>query len=451
MRLQNLISVVLIVAVAILLGWASQRFSLTADWTYANRNSLTPASQRVVDALDAGPIVFTAYAYPGAARDDIRQRIARYRRAADNVSLEFVDPAQRPDLLRELGISEAGEVRVRYQGRSETLAELTEPDITRALQRLSVGEDQWIVFLSGHGERDLADEAPGGYSRLADALTAQGLKVRELSLTATAAVPDNATALAIASPRSDLLPGEIEMLRDYVERGGNLLWLDDPGPRYGLSVLAEDLGVDWLPGTIIYPDYRELGTGHPAIALVASYPQTPITENINSLTVFPFAGGLEAGPANNWQSTPILRAPTRSWLETGSLERGQLVFEPDTGDRAGPITIGLALSRPMPTGQSSGSSSGNNSERQRALIVADSDFLTNGHIDTLGNRQLGLALFQWLARRDAQIAVDVPAAPDARLELAPGATRSIWWLFVVVLPFGLLTIGVGRWVLRRRR
>ncbi len=445
MRFQNLLSIVLIIAVAVLLGWASQRFSLTFDWTYANRNSLTPASQRVVDALDAGPIVFTAYAYPGAARDDIRQRIARYRRAADNVRLAFVDPAQRPDLLRELGVSEAGEVRVRYQGRSETLADLTEPSITRALQRLSVAEDQWIVFLTGHGERSVTDESPGGYPELAAALTAQGLKVRELSLTAPAAIPDNATALTIASPRSDLLPGEIEMLRDYVERGGNLLWLDDPGPRYGLSVLAADLGVDWLPGTIIYPDYRALGTGHPAIALVATYPQTPITEHINGLTVFPFAGGLAADPANDWQSTPILRAPSRSWLETGSLERGTLVFEPDTGDRAGPITIGLALSRPLPDRSSGGF------ERQRALVVADSDFLTNGHIDTLSNRQLGMALFQWLARRDAQIAVDVPAAPDAHLELAPGATRSIWWLFVVVLPFGLLTVGVSRWVLRRRR
>lgn len=446
--MQNWLSIILIVVVAVLLGWASQRFTVTADWTYANRASLTPASQRVVAALDAGPIRFTAFVYPGAMRDTIRGRLGRYLRADDDISLEFVDPARHPRKMRQLGISESGAVRVYYQGRSEILSQLSEPAVTRALQRLSVAREQWIVFLTGHGERDITSDAPGGYSELAAALDAQGLKAREISLAETAAIPDNAAVVVIASPRSELLPGEIAMIRDYVALGGNLLWLDDPGPRYGLSALAADLDIVWQPGTLVYPDYRKLGTGHPAMALVVNYPPTPITERINRLTLYPFAGGLEATDDSGWRSRTILRTPARSWLETQPLDRGTLTFAPDEGDRSGPITLGLALSRPAPAAATTDDQRG---ERQRVVVVADSDFVTNEYIDTLGNRQIGMALFQWLAHRDAQIAVDVTGAPDATLQLAPGTTRSLWYVFVFLLPLGLLVVGIGRWAVRRRR
>ena len=90
-------------------------------------------------------------------------------------------------------------------------------------------------------------------------------------------------------------------------------------------------------------------------------------------------------------------------------------------------------------------------EQQRAVVVADSDFLSNAHINKLGNLQLGVSLYQWLSNRDAQISVQVPAAPDSTLQLAPWQGRFIWWGYVLFLPLALLGIGIGRWWLRRRR
>ena len=447
MRATHWLSLALIVIAALMAGAVSQRFSFSADWTAGNRNSLSSASEQVLDALDAGPIAFTAYIYPGPRRAEVSERLSRYTRASSRVNLEFVDPARDPQQVRALGIGDKGAVQIRYQGRSQTVTDFSEKSVTNALQKLSVAKDQWVVFLSGHGERSPADESNGGYSELAAALDAQGLTTRSLNIAEAAAIPDNAALVVIASPQRAMLPGEIRMIREYVARGGALLWADDPGPRYGLEPLASDLGLRWLSGTLIYPDFRELGTGHPAIALIANYPDTPITESLTQIGVFPYAGALarlERSATNEWQAQTFLRSSTRSWLETGPLDGQQsLTFQPDQGDIRGPLDMGIALTRAVQTDAGEFA--------QRVAVVADSDFMTNGHLERLGNRPLALAIFQWLGFRDAQIAVDVAKAPDTRLELTPAQIRGFWWVYVLILPIALLGFGLMRWRRRRRR
>src|SRR5699024_5502187 len=265
-------------------------------------------------------------------------QLARYLRAAGNVQLAFVDPALHPNRVRELDIQRAGAVRVTYQDRAEILHDLHEPAVTQALQRLSIGRTQWLVFVSGHGERSLVDSSPSGYSQLAGVLDAQGLKTRKLNLAKAATIPDNAAVLVIASPQSELLPGAIDMIKNYLRQGGNLLWLRDPDNPSSLAPLTSTLDIDWLSGTLIYPDYQKLGTGHPAMALVTQYPQTPITARIKRLALFPFAGAVTTTNNSDWQAQPFLRSARRSWLETEKLKRGTLTFQPEQGDRQGPLT-----------------------------------------------------------------------------------------------------------------
>jgi uncharacterized iron-regulated membrane protein len=58
---------------------------------------------------------------------------------------------------------------------------------------------------------------------------------------------------------------------------------------------------------------------------------------------------------------------------------------------------------------------------------------------------------QWLSNRDAQIAVNIPPAPDSQLLLPPWAFMIIAIGFVAALPLALLLTGTTRWWLRRRR
>ncbi|MDN5938434.1 MAG: GldG family protein, partial [Salinisphaera sp.] len=251
MRPTHALTILLIFVVAALAVFVSGRYAWQADWTYANRNSLTEPSRRLLAAMP-GAIAFTAYAYPGPARQRIRDAIDRYRRADDDVSLTFVDPATHPRKMRKLGVKRAGEVRLHYQGRGQTLTGLTEQQISTTLQQLSVAGHQRVVFVTGHGERDPRETGPGGYSTLKAELERQGMQVATLNLAVTPKLPGNATVLVLASPQKAFSASAVELMQKYLAAGGNLLWLGDPSNQARIPKLAALLGFAWQPGTVIY-------------------------------------------------------------------------------------------------------------------------------------------------------------------------------------------------------
>jgi ABC-type uncharacterized transport system involved in gliding motility auxiliary subunit len=298
------------------------------------------------------------------------------------------------------------------------------------------------VFLQGHGERDpLADINPG-FSRLNDSLTRSGIKVQTLNLIRDPKIPENTTLLVIASPQSKLLEGEIDKLREYVNGGGNLLWLRDPKEPAGLEPLAEQLSVDFVDGVIVdaNPELRALlGIQHPAAVPVVDYGQHPVTRELSAQTLFPFAAGIEINSDKGWSSEPMLTTLARTWAETGSLTGEEITFSSKAGDQAGPLTMGLALSRD------------NNEVQQRVAVIGDSDFLANGYIGIGNNLELGVNLVNWLIRDDALISINPKSAPDTVLMLGNSQIFAIAFTFLTLLPIGLLAIGVTIWVKRRRR
>jgi ABC-type uncharacterized transport system involved in gliding motility auxiliary subunit len=452
-RFQQVISILLLLAVASMLAWLSTRYDYAADWTANRSNSLTESSVKLLATLK-DPVTITAYLYPDQVlRRDITAYIERYQRHKPDISLTFVDPAKAPEKLRELGISASGEVLVEYQGRREKLRVISEPAVSAALQRLSFAGDSWVVFLTGHGERSTEGESQADYGLFAQELRSKGLKVQTINLARTPTLPDNTSTLVIASPQTNLLPGEVQIIRDYIKKGGNLLWLADPGTLGGLQAVAEDIGAHWLNGTLIYPDYQLLGTGHPAVALVMDYGKSPITQDLDNISLFPAARAVQPVKGSAWQAVPLLATPERSWLESGPVQE-QMRLDEGSGDVKGPLLLGMSLQRNHPDYKAPEELSFKEPEpapQQRVVLVGDSDFLSNAYLKELGNQQIGTNIIQWLANRDSQLSIEIPVAKDIGLQVPPWAYMIIATGFIFVLPILLITIGVSRWWLRRRR
>lgn len=452
-KTQHIITIVLLLALVALLGWLSTRYVFYADWTANHRNTLTAPSKRLLQRMK-GPIKFTVFTYPNQhQREQITNLVKRYQHAKSNISLKFVNPAEHPQQIRKLHINSSGEVLIKYQGRSQRLKVLSEQNITSALQRLSSSGVTRIVFLKGAGGRSLSDGGQDGYSQLASVLRQQGLKVKTLNLIKTPKIPSNTSVLVLASLQKKLFPGEVKSIKHYIENGGNVLWLEDPKYASGLKPLAKALGITWEHGVIVYPDYRQLGTGNPGFALVTSYPRQPITQDLTNLTLFPIAQAVKANKNSPWHSVPLLTTLRQSYLETGHTKK-DAGFQPKEGDIGGPLNLALALTRKIPKAQGKSSpakSKGHTKTRQRVVVVGDSDFMSNGYLGVLSNKQLAINIFQWLGENDRQISVQVPKAPDTHLYLRPLQVRAMWAVFVVGLPLVLLVIGVARWWIRRRR
>jgi ABC-type uncharacterized transport system involved in gliding motility auxiliary subunit len=426
------------------IGWLTDRYPLTVDMTANQRNSLSAESARLVAGIE-DTLDVTLFVSPiNDSKPLLEALFERYRLLQPNIRVSSLNPDLYPDLLREHDIRYDGEVLLEYQGRSEKVSQVTETSVSSAIQRLLRQGERWMVFLEGHGERHPYREANHDYSRFATRLASKGYTIESLNLALDAGIPDNTSVLVLASPRVPLLPGEVEILRQHLERGGNLLWLADPEQASdGLELLADLLAIEFLPGIIVDPNSQLMGLERVDFALVGEYPRHPVTQALGSLSLFPQAQAVAYHGEESWQQQIFLRSDERSWNETGEL-RGE-IFNGDNDDESrGPLNIGLTLAR------SHHRDDGKLFE-QRVAVVGDADFLSNRYLGNGSNLEIGVNLVNWLSHDDALIAISPRPAPDTRLELSQNEQLAIAVFFLLLLPAGLLASGLRIWLKRRKR
>ncbi len=453
-RIQNWSFVILFLAVIVLLAWLSTQYVYRADWTYGHRNSLSPASVTLLKTLKE-PLRFTAFTPENPSlRDAIRRFVGKYQAVKPDTALTFVDPDTHPQETRRLGITTDGELVIGYQDRTEKITQINEVNVTNAIERIARAADRYVVFLTGDGERDPRGQHNFDLGDFGNQLTQKGFKIETLNLAATPAIPTNTSVLVIAGPQANLLPGSVNIIRGYVKHGGNLLWLGDPGPLYGLEPLARDLGVTFDKGTIVDPDSQLFGITNPTIILVAKYnPDDAITRDFNTATLFAGATAIETDAKNGWQVNTFLKTLPRSWLETGKLQ-GDIKYDPARGDKKGPLAIGVSLTREVKVaatnvGKQSADTAPQSME-QRVVVTGDGDFLSNAYLNNGGNLNLGLNMLNWLTHDDRFININPRPAPDLTLTLSKMAESVISLGFLFALPLFLLACGILIWSRRRR-
>jgi ABC-type uncharacterized transport system involved in gliding motility auxiliary subunit len=439
--LQNSVFVVLIIVFAGLLAVAAREYR--AQWyvTSSGRNTLSAASIDLLRKIE-GPVAVTAYATPqdarfGDLRKLIRDFVARYQRAKPDIQLDFIDPRDQPKAATAAGVQVNGELVVEYGGRRERLSNLSEVAFTNVLVRLARATERLVMSLDGHGERSLINGANHDLGDFGKQLAAKGIEVSALNLVIAPDVPDNVALLVIASPQTQVLPNEIARLERYLERGGNLLWLIDQEPLYGLEPVAEQLGLILMPGIVVDPDSIERG-GRPVMAVAAAgnYSSHPVVRAFRFNTLFPFARALTTNPIADWSVIRLIEVAPRGWIETDNLDR-RIVFDQGR-DIPGPATIALAFERSR------------NERTQRVVVVGSGHFLANTYLGNGGNLDLGINMVNWLMGDDILIAVQPRRVPDASLALSKVSLLSIVGAYLIVLPLLLLSFGALIWWRRRR-
>jgi hypothetical protein len=352
------------------------------------------------------------------------------------MQIDFVDPQLFPERTRDSGVTLVGQILLDYQGRRETLAEVSERAISAGIARLGASRVPWVAVIEGHGERAIHGETGGDLSRVGQELAERGFLARPLDLGRVGEVPVNTRILVLSTPRIPLFPGVVEPLIRYLERGGNLLWLLDPGPLNGLEPLLEHLGLTLMPGTVVDADAAALGVATPAVAVITSYPDHPLSAGLSVPALLPGSVAFDTELAPGWLLETYLTSGERSWNETGRLDG---VIEPDevVGERPGPLPLVLAMARPVP----------DEGREQRVLVVGDGDFASNAHIGAYGNPALVMALLSWLS--DPGELSELPPDPAAPEALVLGERQRLWIGLgsLGLMPAGFLLIGLGvRWL-----
>ncbi len=420
----------LLVALATALALAGlTRLNSRWDWTDAKRNTLSQSSQAALAALD-GPVAVSVYLenYP-VQRAAVRELLEKYRRADHRFSYRFIDPKTHPEEIRKNGIVRTPTLLLHAGSHYQRVETVDESHLTAALARLGRKGTGWIGALTGHGEARLFGQANfdlGDFGRL---LEQQGYRVVAIDATATGQIPENLDLLIMAAPATRLAAGEIQILKRYLDDGGNLLWLAD---GMLLPEMASALGISFLPGVVVDAAAAGLGLDRPTVAVARPADDHPVTRALAGPVLLPRARAIKAQRANGWQPQPLLRTGPRSWNETGAL-KGAIQRDPQVGEEQGPLTLAVALTRGA----------------QRVAVVGGSDFLGNSFLGNGANRPFGLALVRWLSGNDKLIQVKPYRPPDQKLRWPHKTLAAVAALFLAGVP--LVLAATGLFIAWRRR
>jgi ABC-type uncharacterized transport system involved in gliding motility auxiliary subunit len=454
LNIQKIIFLLLFTCSIGMLAWLTNHYTYQIDLTANKRHSLSSSSIQLLNALDKD-ITVHAYTTDEVTQKAIKEIIDRYRQVKSDFNLRLLNPDIDITEAQQDGIvmNKPFAFVIYYNNRMEHINSLSEQAISNALLRLNRRDNQQVVFLSGHGERNINGDDNRAYATLNRQLTEMGFNLQVVNLLEKP-LPDNTKLLVIAAPENNYLAGEIKQLEKFINNGGNLLWLADPGELQGLDKLAASLGLQLQSGVIVdnNTDLRQtLNIQHPAIIPVTEYFPHIITNTIRYNTLFPLARGISPltneNTVNNWQAEALFSSYGKSWSETGGLTE-EVEFNSSTGDIAGPVTIAVALHRAI---QNTGESTVVQNQTQRIVVVGDSDFLSDTYLGAGANLNLGLNIFNWLIGDDDFVSVEVKPSADTKLELNDSQLIIIGFGFFLVIPLLLLITGFRIWYLRNNR
>lgn len=429
-------------------------------------------SEKTVDLIQRlnKPVRVTIFFQPShRLYNHVDNLLSEYEFRSPLIAVERVDPerdqARAKELAQKYAVKEPNTVVFECEGRSHyveaaRLASWTDPTpdapqkrlrmetfsgeglFTAALLSVTSEKKQVVYFLQGHGENDPEnfDEAHG-YSHMAENLDRENLDVRKFNIGAEGkGIPEDAEVLIIAGPTQRISAPEIEVLRDYLNKGGRVFALLDAVNDSGLGPLLEEWGVRLLNDVVI--DQRKTVTGREVV--VSQYAEHPITARMDGLITMFFLPrsitAVEGKPSpDRPQDAPQL-VQLASCSAGGWGER-DLITQPskyDEGiDMPGPVCIAAAVERGVANKAVS-------LRPTRMVVIGDSNFAANATMSG-GSTTLFLNSVNWLLAREELIGIPPKPVEEMNLVLSRNDSQSLFFIVVLAIPAVIFVLGAGVW------
>ena len=229
--------IVLIIAVFVAITFGLHSLDLTPlDFTQDKLYTLTDESKERVKDIDKDVNIY----FVNYSDDDSDLSLAKqYKSANERITAEAVDAENRPDLAEKYGIeSGSSGIIVECGDRSKVLTSsdlvtydsttyetisIAEERLTSAILSVTTDDVPKVYFLEGYSEDFSLDY---GMSYLNIYLQNEITEVDTLNVLSTGNIPEDCDTLVIPSPTQDFDERTKTAIIDYINRGGNILWLN---------------------------------------------------------------------------------------------------------------------------------------------------------------------------------------------------------------------------------
>jgi ABC-type uncharacterized transport system involved in gliding motility auxiliary subunit len=418
-----------------------QEWDLTKDKVF----TLSDQTQKLLRELTDDVVVTAFYRKDeseGAALEDL---VGRYRVHTAKLHLELVNPETHPDQVEKHKITEqSARILVEARGQEARIKDITEEALTNAIIQVSQKEKKKLYVLAGHGEAALDNAEATGLKATAEDLGSEGYTVATVSLVENLAVPADAAALLIIGQKGPLLDPEVKVVKEFLDKGGRVLLLAEPGVRTGLEEVVKSFGLELGNNTVMDASEfgRLLGQG-PDSAIIAEFAEHQTVKDLNgSVVVLKSARSVTQVDAPGATVTLLGKSNARSWGET-SVGAGE--YRWDIGELRGPVPVMAVSTRAVNAPE------GKRSDEARLIVVGDADLANNQYRAVASNRDLLLNLVAFAAEAEDKISIRPKTRSSSRIHLGPGEASLVAFFALDVMPVSLLSLGLAVWLVRRRR
>lgn len=210
--------------------------------------------------------------------------------------------------------------------------------ITSAIDYVVTEDLPKLYALEGHGEAELP-------ATFADSVDKENITLETLSLLTVDIVPEDADALLIFAPQTDISEDEAQMLSDYAASGGKLLVVAGPVDGAALTHLESlltEYGVQAVEGIAIEGSRNHYAGGYPYVLmpdLQSSSITDPLTEN-SYYAIVPLAKGLDTSAASA-NVTALLTTSDTAYSKVAGYDL--TTYEKEDGDIDGPFALAVSI------------------------------------------------------------------------------------------------------------
>lgn len=430
--------------ILVLISYMSSRYKVRWDLTATKRYTLSDQSRKIVKNMKKDVSAVAFYRSDERTRQAMEDLLLEFSQLSHHFTYQFIDPDKEPGAAAKYGVTAYRTTLIKSGTNQQEVGFESEERLVNAVIKVTRDEVKTVYFLKGHGENDMADIQNTGYKAIKDAIEKENYHVREMTLPGATEIPNDCSLLIVSGPKKDILPDEIKGVTNYINRGGSLLFMLDPA---ALPATAEFLGVYGfrIGNDIIIDKMSQVFGANYLVPVVTQYEKEhPITAEFNVMTFFPLARSVDIDKDPAKGAYPLAFTGEASWGETDkkALEEGKAVYNEKT-ERKGPLPIAAVVSR-----EAVGSAP-DKKIYAKIVVIGDSDYVNNTHINLAGNKDFFLNTVNWLTEEADLISVRKKDANMTPVILTSSQGRFIFWIPVVVVPSFILVAGIA--VLSRRR
>ena len=466
------ILVLIIIAIFIAINIGMQQLELAPlDFTQEKLYTLTEESKEKVKDIDKDVNIY----FVGYTDDDADLDLAKqYHQANERIVVEAVDINNRPDLAEKYGIEsgtsgiivECGEKSkvltasdlVTYDTSTYETISIAEEKLTSSIQSVTSEEIPKVYFLEGYSDFSLEENM-----YLLDMYLANEInEIDTLNVLSTGNIPDDCDTLVITTPSKDFDDVVTQAITDYINRGGNILWLNaavtTENDLTNVNSILAMYGVNPFEiGIIRETDSSKMVTGSPDL-IIPDIEYSTVTKDIYNTTGVIFVNATkinineDALEDLNVTKTDLALASENSYFRTDFNNQSSSAAE---GEETGTFLVGAELDKEI---KAANEETGESAVTSKMIIYGENYFISDyplsqtsqyGAIQLAYNRDLVLNSIAYLVDRPEDITAR--KSTGTVTYTATEEQDTIIRVIIFAVPAVIVLAGIVVWQVRRRK